>query len=209
MPKDEKVHSYYGSALLVSGKYDQAQAELDTALTEDPSDINARFDMGKALAYSGKPDDRPRAMQELNRVLKFSVNKSRAYTEAGRIWLKEKERGNAIQDLEQAYQLNQTNVDMLQLLEQAYSEDGQREAAARIGVVLARAQKFADARTSILAGLDTGKDVVGGLIQLGRVDREMDNRTEATSAFEAAVRLDPSNAEAAAELKAKPPKAKL
>jgi cytochrome c-type biogenesis protein CcmH/NrfG len=209
IPNAPKVHSYYGSALLSAGKFEQAKVELETALKVDPSDINARFDMGKALAYGGKKEDRPRAMQELNRVVKFSVNKSRAYMEAGRIWLRDNERGNAIQDLEQAYQLNKTNTDMLNLLMQAYSDDGQRVEAAKVGVVLARAQKLADERTAILAGLDSGKDVVSSLIKLGRVDRDLDNPIEARSAFEAAAHLDPDNADAASELNAIPPKVKL
>jgi cytochrome c-type biogenesis protein CcmH/NrfG len=208
-PNAQKLHSYYGAALLTAGKYSQAQAELEIALKEDPSSSNARFDMGKALAYGGKPQDRPRAMQELNRVVKFSANKSRAYMEAGRIWLRDGERGNAIQDFEQAYQLNQTNIDMLTLLMKAYTDDGRRADAARISGVLARAQKLTDERGAILSALDAGKDVVSGLIHLGRVDRDLDNNVEAGIAFEAARRLDPENQEVARELMVKPPKARL
>jgi tetratricopeptide (TPR) repeat protein len=201
MPKAKRLQSRYGAALVNAGKYVQAQAELEAALKDDPSDINARFDMGRALARTGKEEDRPRAMQELNRVVEFSQNKSRAYMEAARIWLREGDRGNAIQGLEHAFDLNPYNPEILKLLAQAYADEGRQAEAQKVRKALDQAQTLLDERNRILSRLEADEEVVVNLIRLGRVDRSAHNLVEAQSAFEAASFLDPGNTDAARELK--------
>jgi cytochrome c-type biogenesis protein CcmH/NrfG len=201
VPNTKRLQSFYGGALVNAGRYLEAQPVLEAALKEDPSDINARFDMGKALANDGKEADRSRAMQELNRVVEFSQNKSRAYLEAARVWLREGDRGNGIQALEHAYDLNPNNVDVLTLMVQAYNAEGRHMEAQKVQRTLDQAQAIADEHKGVLARLDADEDVVPNLIRLGRIDVKMGNFLEAQTAFVAAAALDPGNADAARELK--------
>jgi cytochrome c-type biogenesis protein CcmH/NrfG len=201
LPKTKHLLSRYGSALVRAGKYEQAKVELEAALKDDPSDINARFDMGRALANTGKEPDRIRALQELNRVVAFGENTSRAYLEAARIWLKEGDRGNGIQALEHAFDRNPNNIEMLTLLAQSYEAEGRQTEARKIRKALAEAQAFAEEHKKVLALLDADEEVVTNLIRLGRLDLRSQNLIEAQTALEAARYLDPGNAEAVRELK--------
>lgn len=197
MPKAKGLHGRYGAALVSTGKYEQAQKELDSALKEDPSDMNARFNLGKALANSKSDQEHIHALQELNRVVQFSENKSRAYVEAAHIWLNEGDRSNAIQALEHAFDMNPMNIDMLNLLIKAYQEDGRPVEADRTRKALERAKTLTDRRNAVLSRLDEGQDVVNNLLLLGQVDLNGTNVNEARMAFQAARCLDPGNVEAA------------
>lgn len=201
LPKEKGLQGRYGAALVSVGKFVQAKAELEAALKEDPSDMNARFNLGKALAGTGNDVDRATALRELNRVIEFSNNKSGAYTEAGRMWLAEGDGGNAIQALEHAHDFNPENLDTLALLAKAYKENGRQAEAGKISMALAQAKSLQDERASILSKLDAGEDNIGNLIRLGRVDIRAHKLTEAHRALEAATLLDPNNADAASELK--------
>ena len=201
MPQAKHLHSHYGAALVTAGRYAPGLAELETALKDDPSDVNARFDLGKALANNGKEADRSRAMKELNRVVQFSENKSRAYMEAGRLWLREGEHNNAIPFLESANELSPYNVDVLTLLTKACIDDNRQAEAQRMRKALDDAQQLSAEHTKILSDLESGTDLVGNLLLLGRLDRSMQNLLEAQSAFEAAAYLEPDNLQAKRELK--------
>jgi tetratricopeptide (TPR) repeat protein len=201
LPKARGLRSRYGSALVGAGRYGPGQKELEAALAEDPSDVNARFSHGKALANSGKDTDRAQALLELNRVVAFSTNKSRAYVEAARIWLADGDRGNAIQALEHAFDLNPYNYEMLEMLSAAYKAEGRPGDASRVLKALDHSHALTDERLAVLSKIEADADLVNNLLLLARVDLKGSNVIEARTAIEAAIRLDPTNADAQRALK--------
>lgn len=201
-PAAKRAHARLGEALGEAGRYPEAVAELDAELKDNPNDMNTRFAVGKYLALWGKADQRSRAMQELNRVVQFSPNKSRAYYYAARIWFREGDYGNASQALEHAFDVNPANVEILDLLAQTYEKGGRKAEAGKIEKPLATARSLAEKRQWILDAIQGGALLVPNLISLGNTDVEAQNRIEAQSAFEAALLMEPGNAEAARQLKA-------
>lgn len=206
IPTKKGLKSRYGSALVKAGKFAEAKTQLEAALADDPADNNARFELGKALAGTGKEEDRVRAIQELNRVVAFADNKGRAYYEAARIFLKSGDRGNGLQSLERAYDRNPYNLDILKLLVQTYTAEGRKTDAESAQKALQVAQTTTDSRKKLLDRLDTDENPVSDLILLGRLDISVHNQMEAETAFQVAKLLDPGNQQAINELKSMKPK---
>jgi tetratricopeptide (TPR) repeat protein len=201
VPGAKHLRARHGEALGDAGNYDEAVRELNGALTEDPNDMNARFELGKVLVLRAKSADRAQALLELNRVAHFSTSKARAYYFAAQVWFREADYGNAAQALEHAYDENPYNADVLALLEEVYEKNGRRGDAEKIRKALATAQTLAAARATIIGEIQRGGPLVPSLVQLGKTDMNANNPIEAGTAFAAALLMDRGCAEASAGLR--------
>ncbi len=200
-PRAIHLRARLGEALGDAGRYDNAVTELTTALREDPNDMNARFNLGKALVLRARSEDRAEALLELNRVAHFSASKARAYYYAAHVWFREADYGNAAQALEHAYDENPFNADVLAMLVQVYERSGRKDNADKIRMALKRAQSAAADRKEILDRIGREESLVANLIRLGMTDTTAGNPVEAQSAFAAALLMDPGNREAADGIK--------
>ena len=206
-PKAHKIQAAYGEALLDAGINAEALKELELALKDDPSDADVRFNLGRALAATGKEPDQVRALQEFNRVTQFSLSKSRAYVEAARLWKNTGDQENATQSLEHAIDLDPYNIDALQMLIQNYQLGGRQADARRFQKDLDEAQEIAKQRESIVAKIEAGEDQAQNLVRLARLYMKTRNINDARAACGAASLIDPTNAEAAQCLRDTSPKA--
>jgi tetratricopeptide (TPR) repeat protein len=95
-----------GVSLLQAGRYSDAIAALEAALTRDPSDTAARFHLGRAFIAAGEP---VRAVEQLELALVGSADPSAVHFQLGSAWLAQENWMAAWRELSQAVELRPTH----------------------------------------------------------------------------------------------------
>lgn len=190
-----------GWALLRANRLQEAIPRLRAAVAQNPSDFDARFHLGEALAGTGRDADRSEAVQEFNRVMSFSDRKSRAFVAVAKTWISTGSATDALESLERAVSVNSFDSDALQMLVDLYRKQGRAVEAAGYQKQLDRVKRLEKQRDEDLARIDAAgaaTEALGGeLIRAGRDSFSLGRLPESRLAFQAGLHLAPDNAEGA------------
>jgi tetratricopeptide (TPR) repeat protein len=159
-PDDVRTLTALGTALDGSGDWRQAQAEYQKALTVDPENTNARFDLAHLEFKYGNHTE---AEQEYRRLLIEAPNDASAHNELGGVLAATNRPTDAQHEFEIAITLDPNNFEALfnpvgieadknnfphaaELLEQALKQRDNADAHQLLGFIYAQSGKLADAR---------------------------------------------------------------
>lgn len=190
-----------GACLTRMGKPQEALKLIRVALAEDPSDVEARYYLGEALAAMGTDDERAQALREFNRVVTFTQDKGRPWIRVAEVWLREGNTGDAGQALERAVDANPNDIEAVRKLIEVYKKDNRRAEAARFERELARLAVLEKRKKALEVEMEAGRDLPANLAKHARIVYALGNLQGAREDMVAAVNLQPDNATLRKDLK--------
>jgi len=126
-PNYATVHHWYGEVYLVQmGRFEEANREMQQALTLDPASRIIATDWGTVLFWERRYDE---AYKQLSKVIAMDAEFSEAYLWRGRVLLRQGKYPAAIADLETAHRINQASQIISPTLAYAYGVSGNRAKA--------------------------------------------------------------------------------
>jgi Flp pilus assembly protein TadD/mono/diheme cytochrome c family protein len=206
---DVRTMTALGAALDGEGNWQQAQAEYLKALTVEPENIDARFDLAHLDFKHGNYVE---AEQEYRRVLVESPKDALAHNELGGVLAAVNRPADARHEFETAIAISPDNFDALynlagieaensnlpraaELLEQALKQKDDADAYQLLGSVYAQSGKLADALDQFKAvQLLRPTDAVAHR-QLAQLYAQMGQLSDAIGEQNAALALEPKNAD--------------
>jgi tetratricopeptide (TPR) repeat protein len=191
----------HGACLTRVGKPKDALKEINAALTQDPSDVEARYYLGEALAATGTDDERAQALREFNRAVTFSPDKARPWVRVAEIWMREGNYGDAGQALERAVDSNPSNLEAVRKLVEVYKKDGRHAEADRFERELKRLEKLEQRKQALEVELEAGRNVSANLAKHARLNYAFGDLKGAHDDMIGAVNLEPKNATFRKDLK--------
>jgi tetratricopeptide (TPR) repeat protein len=91
-PDDPETRVLYSSLLLAVGQFDEAKAELDAVLAEDPQNINALYNLSLVQGAAGDREARESTLED---ILSIDSGEPRANASLGELYLERKEYSKA------------------------------------------------------------------------------------------------------------------
>lgn len=187
------VRRNLGACLVEMGLPSEARLLLEDVLKEDPSDLEARYQLGSALAAIGTREFRSRALAELNRVSTFAPGNARPWLRVARLWVSESNLPDASQALEHAVDADPTSEEAVRLLLEVYEKLGRRTEAMRQKLRIQELEAAERTRARILRDLEDSRDVPRDLERLARFQLLRNRPEQAVSTLRAAHRLAPGD----------------
>ena len=181
-PGDFIALANLGAVLQSSGRVEAAIETLAAAVRARPDHAAVRNNLGAALLAAGRTDE---AITEFMRTLRIHPQYLDAAYNLGTAFLARNRAREAIVYLERV----------------ARARPDDPQALATLGSALALAGRFEASRATLSRALDLAPDDARTHFNLGLLEARRGNRDGAIQHFDSAVRLDPSNAEAAAALR--------
>ncbi len=173
-PRSREVRQHLVRLYLGKKAYDEALAELDKILEEDPGDLDAQLRMG--LIY-GELKDYPKAISSLNQILTVRPDELKVRDYLGLIYEESKDHESAIR----AYEHN------LKLQPNYY------EGHMHLGFLLYRLKRFPDAISHLTYAVKLSPKQADAHLLLGLTYLQAEQYETASQAFEAGVLQNPGN----------------
>jgi Flp pilus assembly protein TadD/mono/diheme cytochrome c family protein len=183
---DAGAHSGLGAALLAEGQSDAAQAEFRRALTIDPHDFVALYNLGD---LSLQANQLTQAIELLESAAKQKPSDVDAHEHLAGAYAQSERLGNAVTQLREAIRLSPDNAALHSLLSQALEGTGDLAAA------------IAEQKNA----LRLSSDDADGWNNLGVLEARAGKNTSARSDFLHALQLAPGHPQARANLGHLPP----
>lgn len=120
-PNYAMAHSWYGENLAAMGRFQEATAEADLALQDDPLSLIIGTNAGWTLSLAGKSDQ---AIEILKKAIEIDPGFPRAHYRLGRVYEQEKLYEMAISELAQAVSLSGGDACYKGSLGHAYAVSG-------------------------------------------------------------------------------------
>jgi tetratricopeptide (TPR) repeat protein len=192
-PKSVYLRRQLG-ACLTRLKQPKAALELiQSALKDNPADMEARYELALALVERGSDDDRAQALKEFNRVVTFSSDKSRPWVRVAEVWVREGNTGDAAQALEHAVDANPNDLEALKKLVEVYGMDKRVPEAKRFEQDVRRVEKIEARKEALLQAIKAGENLSTNLAALAKVRVELGDLQGARENLVSAANLDLSN----------------
>ncbi len=176
------AHTIAGEALTIQGKYDLAKAHFQAAIDADPNYVNARYDLGVALARQafslakeGKLEEAAQAYASLLQLQPTAL----AHNSLGAV----------------LWQLGKTDEALAHYSEALRLDPNYADAHYNLGVALAATGKLEDAATHFAEAVRLKPDHARALAGLGRVLAMQGKLDEARTQFIESLRLNSNSAE--------------
>ena len=115
------AHHWYGSHLLLLGRYDDALAELRKAQSLDPLSLIINADLAEALVIAHSSDE---AIQQSRKTIEIDPGFALAHTQLGQAYLQKNMPAEAIAELQKAVQLSSGGPACISNLARAYATSG-------------------------------------------------------------------------------------
>ena len=171
-PTFAKPHEDLGFVLLELERYDEAVEILQKAVRLDPKLEFAQFNLGKALAFTGKGEDADVAFEA-----SFSLSPERKLLAQAARLHKEGQLEEAEKLYRQVLKNNPDNIDAMRML----------------AMVAATLKHFDDAERLLRRAVGIAPDFLAAVIDLGRILKEQDRFEEAIDYFKKAIEINPNN----------------
>jgi TolB-like protein/Flp pilus assembly protein TadD len=126
---DATAHHWYGLHLARMRRFDEAQAELRTALSLDPLSVILETDVAEVAYYAHQPE---RAEKELLRALELDPHFADAHSVLGKVYEEKGDFPRALQEFRTASQLFGETPGSRALIAHALALSGRREEARKI-----------------------------------------------------------------------------
>lgn len=168
------------------GKWDKATEELEKAVSGNPKDLHAHFQLAYSYEQNKRLDDAHKQYQE---ILKIDKNSADAHYNMGRILVQKDELDKAIAEFETAAKLNSNFTSVRAALAEAYTQKKEFEKAL---ATYGELEKIISSDNFYLSRVHSAK---------GKIFDQMGKRKDAEAEFTKALELDENNKDAAAGLK--------
>ena len=120
-PSYALAHQMYGEYLTLTGKPDEAAAQMDLALKADPVSLPMNRAAASAAYYAGRYDQ---AIEQAQKTLQLEPTFVGAHVVLGRAYQQKRQNAEAIAEFQKALQLSEGNSNELAALAQAYAVTG-------------------------------------------------------------------------------------
>ena len=171
-PTFAKPHEDLGFVLLELERYDEAVEILQKAVRLDPRLEFAQFNLGKALAFTGKGEQADVAFEA-----SFALSPERKLLAQAARLHKEGKLEEAEKLYRQVLKNNPDNIDAMRML----------------AMVAATLKHFDDAERLLRRAVGIAPDFLAAVIDLGRILKEQDRFEEAIGYFKKAIEINPNN----------------
>jgi TolB-like protein/DNA-binding winged helix-turn-helix (wHTH) protein/Flp pilus assembly protein TadD len=155
------AHHWYGSHLLLLGRYDDALAELRKAQSLDPLSLIINADLAEALVIAHSSDQ---AIQQSRKTIEIDPGFALAHTQLGQAYLQKNMPAEAIAELQKAVQLSSGGPACISNLARAYATSGKSRDAREL---LAELKKHSS------PGFSDAADIAIVYVALGDTDQAM------------------------------------
>jgi len=173
-PNDNDARGLAASFLLDAGDIKKAMAELQTVVTRSPSNVVARFNLGRAFAARGEWEQ---ARQQFQKAIELRPDYILARLALAQLQVQRNEFDAALNTAQQILAIDRTNVNARLI-----------ESAALMGQ-----RKFGDSRQLLDGMLKAAPNSPDVLFQLGIMNLAENKFKEAEDAFKRAYQLNPAN----------------
>lgn len=208
-PADVRTLTALGAALDAAGQWQPAQAEFEKALSAEPKNRDARYDLAQLELHHGSYQD---AEKEFRRLLADDPEDAAAHGELGAILAATSRPAEAHAEFETAITLDPANFNALFNLASLEAEQGNLPRAANLLETALRQQNDADALEllgGVYAQLRRNEDALrqfkalqllrpgdaGPHLRLAQLYAQMGQSEDAVREQNAAIALEPKNAD--------------
>jgi len=174
-PSKARAHLHLGIAYTEAGRFDQALAEMQTALRLDPTYSAVYFGLGKLYLKQGQLD---LSLANFNKTLSLDPDSFQANFQRGNIYFYQKEYERAIQDYSRAIGFDPNSEVLFNQRGMAYDHLGQ----------------YSPALSDYSAAIRLNPDYVEAYNNRGNVYDILGQVGQALTDYNSALRLNPNNA---------------
>jgi len=147
-PNDAEARRVYSFYLLVTGRSEEATAEIERASDLDPVSLLTRVNAGWTFYFARQYD---RALEECKRALELDPNSDGAHSCLGQSYRAKGMREEAIAEAERAVTLSESNPARLVALARTYAAFGKQAEAKKVLAKLSRQAKLSYISPYLLA----------------------------------------------------------